>query len=500
MSHGVYPGSFDPPTRAHLAVAAAARRRLGLDRLDLVVSRHPLAKSRPEPVPALAHRLAVLRAEAARRPGLGVRLSRRQLVVDLAEGADAVVLGADKAAQIVDPAWYGSEAARDRALARLPTVALAPRHGAAVPRRSLGPDLVEVDPGDDEELGAALGAVSSTRARAGEGHLMAPLARLFDEITGAWTDPGRYRSWAADPVLPGALVPPLVEHLVDGADAPVAVGVSGDDLRDDSGRPALPTVVLVHGFANDRTSWLPVIPRLAAHCRLVLPDLRGHGRSARTPGRYRATDHVADLVAVLEALCPEPVVLVGHSLAGLVAPLVAAHRPDRVRHLVLVDPAAFFASLDPERRHGYDAGFARLEAAQRRWQDAATPPAVVADEIASWDSPHGGTLGGHLPRSQLVATASARLNHDISSYDEVRAGTALPDLDTLVPSPRVTVAATVVAADPALDTALPPGHDERLRRVLPGVRIERLPGTGHMVHQDRPDAVAALVRRVAGEL
>lgn len=189
---GVYPGSFDPLTLAHLAVAEAAWRQGRLARIDLVVSRQPLGKDEAT-VPCLEDRLAVLREAAASRPWLGTRLSEKRLLVELAEGYDAVVMGADKWAQLNDPAWYGSPSGRDRALRRLVRVVVAPRppHRLPAPAPS-GRPVVEVISVPEDH-----GPVSSTLVRAGRPEWMAPEAAAFDALTGAWTDPDRYRSWRA---------------------------------------------------------------------------------------------------------------------------------------------------------------------------------------------------------------------------------------------------------------------------------------------------------------
>jgi hypothetical protein len=179
---GCYPGSFNPPTVAHLAIADAARRTAALDVVDLVVSRVPLGKGAVE-VPTLDDRVAVLEAVAASRPWLGVRLTDDRLLVDIASGYDVLVMGADKWAQVRDPVWYESVAARDHALARLPArVLVAPRLGFAAE----GAEVLDL--GDDH------GAVSSSAARDGASHLMLPEAAAFDAETGAWSDPDRYRS------------------------------------------------------------------------------------------------------------------------------------------------------------------------------------------------------------------------------------------------------------------------------------------------------------------
>ena len=124
---GVYPGSFNPPTLAHLAVACAAIRAADLDRVVLAVSEVPLGKDEVT-VPSLDDRMGVLEAVAAARPWLGVLRTRHRLLADIAEGYEALVVGADKWGQLLDPAWYGGSVAdRDRTLARLPTVLVVPR-------------------------------------------------------------------------------------------------------------------------------------------------------------------------------------------------------------------------------------------------------------------------------------------------------------------------------------------------------------------------------------
>jgi cytidyltransferase-like protein len=148
---GAYPGTFDPPTVAHLAIAEAAWRQCGLGAVDLVVNRAPLGKSSVRP---LDQRLAMLEAVAARRPWLGVAVVDAVHLADIAAGYDVLVLGADKWAQVLDPGFYGSEAARDEAVARLPALAVAPRGGKPLPAVCT---VLDVD----------LSHVSSTAARAG---------------------------------------------------------------------------------------------------------------------------------------------------------------------------------------------------------------------------------------------------------------------------------------------------------------------------------------------
>ncbi len=162
---GVYPGSFDPPTIAHVAIAEAAVRTGALHRLDLAISRVALGKDAGAQRP-IASRVAMAERLAASRPWLQVVVTDSQLISDIAAGYDVVVMGADKWAQVRDPDWYGgSVAARDLAVARLPRVLVAPRPGFEV----VGADALD--------LPRHIGEISSSAARAGNHEVVAPECR-----------------------------------------------------------------------------------------------------------------------------------------------------------------------------------------------------------------------------------------------------------------------------------------------------------------------------------
>ncbi len=177
---GVFPGSFNPPTVAHLAIAEAAREKHRLDRVDLVVSRRALAKEEVEH-PRFDDRIEVILRTIEVHSWLNVVVTEAQLLVDIARGYDLLIVGADKWTQIQELRWYDTPGDRDRAMAELPLTAIVPRLGHPVPDDR----VLELDD-------ATLAAVSSTRAREGEIDLMAPPARRFALESGAWIDPDRY--------------------------------------------------------------------------------------------------------------------------------------------------------------------------------------------------------------------------------------------------------------------------------------------------------------------
>ncbi len=155
---GCYPGTFNPATIAHIAVAEAAWQQCGLVRVDLVLSRVTLGKERADG-PTVDDRAAALSTLLVSRPWLGVVVTDSQLLSDIAAGYDTLVMGADKWAQINETHWYDSDEARVAALASLPPLAIAPRPPFEIPSHAI-----------ELQTSRQLWAVSSTGVRAGSAH------------------------------------------------------------------------------------------------------------------------------------------------------------------------------------------------------------------------------------------------------------------------------------------------------------------------------------------
>lgn len=217
------------------------------------------------------------------------------------------------------------------------------------------------------------------------------------------------------------------------------------------GRP----VLAIHGITGfgarfQRTAGL--IPER----RWICPDLRGHGRSTSVPP-WRTEDHVADLVAVLDAHDVDRADVVGHSFGGHLALHLLAIAPERVDDLVLLDPASL---LDPARAEQGALSYAR---------DPGWPTEEEArTEIGSWFPNEGSQpdLGPELDRN-LVHADDGRWRMRFSpvvvaaAYGEMcRPLPTLPERDVLL-----------VEADPqhtsvndALRTSLQTAFGVRLRR------------------------------------
>ncbi len=103
-----------------------------------------------------------------------------------------------------------------------------------------------------------------------------------------------------------------------------------------SGDPGAPEMVLLHALGEQAASWDEVALRFATRFRVVALDLRGHGAST-WPGIYSFPLMRDDVLGVLDALDLQDLVLVGHSMGGTVAYLVAQAQPGRITRLVVED-------------------------------------------------------------------------------------------------------------------------------------------------------------------
>lgn len=118
-------------------------------------------------------------------------------------------------------------------------------------------------------------------------------------------------------------------------------------------RGAGPPLLLVHGLMVTGEMFEPVIERLAARHRVIVPDLRGHGRSRQLPPPYTATQLAADLSHLLVHLGIDSAAVLGYSHGGAIAQQLVLDHPRRCDRLVLVCTFAFNMATWRERIEGH---------------------------------------------------------------------------------------------------------------------------------------------------
>lgn len=249
-------------------------------------------------------------------------------------------------------------------------------------------------------------------------------------------------------------------------------------------------VLALHGWLDNAASFEPLAPLLEG-LRVVSLDLAGHGRSDhRPPGSwYHLVDYVADVVGAADALGWQRFSLLGHSLGGAVATLVAGALPERIGRLALVEALGPIAD-DPAQAP------ARLaHALARAGQGGHRPGRVYAslDEAVEARRAAGGLSAGaarHLvARGTIAADDGWRWRSDprlrrVSPY-------RFTEEQVLAFLGAIRAPTLLVAADGGLLPMEYPGLARRLE-ALAGARVHHLPGNHHL-HLEDPGPVAGLV-------
>jgi pimeloyl-ACP methyl ester carboxylesterase len=241
-------------------------------------------------------------------------------------------------------------------------------------------------------------------------------------------------------------------------------------------------VVLIHGFGSSIYTWKDVIPALAARHDVIALDLPGFGESDR-PADLSLEDLPRAVIGLMDRLGIERAALVGNSMGGATAAIVAATVPQRVSRLVLLDAAGF--NMEPEAR-----------------------PLVVR-LTTSWAAPVLGLLPG---KRLLVERSLRQVFHDDALVTEERVseylaparrpgtfvamrslGASIGDRPSRVANALGDITAPTLVVWGGDDRWIPLAHADRFVAGIAGARKLVIPACGHMPQEEKPGEVARLV-------
>lgn len=236
-----------------------------------------------------------------------------------------------------------------------------------------------------------------------------------------------------------------------------------------------PTIVLVHGWAFDRSLWDGQVPRLATRHRVVTLDLAGHGESGRQRAQWTMGAFGEDVKAVVEAVGAKEVVLVGHSMGGPVVLEAARRMPQRVKGIVLIDTI-----LDAEQR---------------------TPPDQIEAMVKQLQADYRATATQMSNEYLFVPATPAAVRERV-----LRHATAIaPDLSIVLlrqawaydPLPALREIKTPIRA---VNADKFPTNIEANRRHMPGYEAIAVPGTGHYLMLEKPEPFGAALDQALGQI
>jgi len=266
------------------------------------------------------------------------------------------------------------------------------------------------------------------------------------------------------------------------------------------GDPEAPGLVLLHGWMDVSASFQFLADALSDRWRLIAPDWRGFGLSDWSAHGYEFHDHVADLDALLDRLSPgAPARIVAHSMGGNVAMTYAGLRPGRVARLVSLEgfgghryaperaPDHLARWLDQQRRPARLRAYPSLQAVAARLRE--NNPRLDPDR-ASFLATHwaraaagGGFVLRADPRHRELHAQQTRLEEVFACWRRI----ACPVLWLMGDIP----------AKQGFRMDSPEQFAERQAQV-PGLALETVAGSGHMLHHDQPAAVARRIDAFMG--
>jgi magnesium chelatase accessory protein len=252
-----------------------------------------------------------------------------------------------------------------------------------------------------------------------------------------------------------------------------------------------PTLLLLHGTGAATHSWRALLPLLARHFAVIAPDLPGHGFTSPAPSAARSpVGMAAALGALLAQLGSRPLLAVGHSAGAALAARMSLDGLIAPRGLVSLNGAllplqGLAGLLFPPlaRTFSHLPLLPRLFA--RHAADSALVTRLLADTGSRIDA-QGEALYARLASDPGHVRGALDM---MAHWDLARLHHELP----LLRIPTLLVTGTN-------DRTVPASQAARLAALLPAARAVRLPGLGHLAHEEEPRLVAALVLREARRL
>jgi pimeloyl-ACP methyl ester carboxylesterase len=247
-----------------------------------------------------------------------------------------------------------------------------------------------------------------------------------------------------------------------------------------------PLILLVHGITGNGAAWDPVTVRLAREHRVLVPDLLGHGTSAKPRGDYSLGAFAAGLRDLMIALGENEATVVGHSLGGGVAMQFAYQFPQRVERLALVSSGGLGREVNLILRAAALPGAEQvLPLLTAPWMVNAG--AQVAQGLARIGLRVGADLVGVAEGFASLRTADARAAfvHTVRAVIDA-GGQRVNATDRLYLAAEVPTLLLWGEHDPMIPVA----HAHAAHAAMPGSRLEVFEGSGHFPFKDDPERFA----------
>jgi sigma-B regulation protein RsbQ len=243
------------------------------------------------------------------------------------------------------------------------------------------------------------------------------------------------------------------------------------------------TLVFAHGFGSDQTAWRHQVAAFEADYRIVLFDHVGAGKSdmsAYSPRRYSSLySYAEDLLELCAELKLSEVVLVGHSVSGMISLLAALVDPDRFSQLIFIGASPRYIN-DPDA--DYIGGFEQA--------DLDTLYAAMSANYYAWASGFAPIAMGNPDRPELALEFASTLKAIRPDIAQAVARVIFQS-DHRAELPRLTVPTVVLQSQNDVAVPLPVGH--YMAKHIPQAHLHLINAQGHLPHISAPAEVTRIL-------
>jgi pimeloyl-ACP methyl ester carboxylesterase len=254
-----------------------------------------------------------------------------------------------------------------------------------------------------------------------------------------------------------------------------------------------PPLVLLHGLGRRWQVFLPLIPSLAPQWHIYALDLRGHGKSTHVRRGYRVSQYAEDILGFLRGAVPEPVILFGHSLGGMVSMWIAAHHPNLVRALILGDNVICDDSFEHSMYPTLFAGLRDLVIKGGSIEDIAQRLARIQLKVPGLEElvPIGDLPGND--EAHLLWWARCLENVDPDTFAMVLDQSSFQEWDGENLLRQIHCPTLLLQANPELGGLMSDSDVERALRLVPGASHVQFPTLGHALYIQQAEPVLLAV-------
>jgi epoxide hydrolase 4 len=254
-----------------------------------------------------------------------------------------------------------------------------------------------------------------------------------------------------------------------------------------------PLVLLLHGFPEFWYSWRRQIPTLVTRFRVVSVDLRGYNLSDKPASGYDVRTLASDVPALIGALGERRAHVVGHDWGGMLAWTAAAHHPEAVDRLAILNaphPAAFLRELTHNPRQWLKSWYIGLFQVPglADWLLRRRHARLVSTALRGSARDSSAFSDADLAAYRRAASRPGAIEAALAYYRALVAASPWDQVRQLPP-----IAAPTLLIWGMHDTALVPDLTEGVEAWVPSVRVVRIADASHWVHHERPDEVNRLL-------